>query len=88
MAITDKLNTAWTTNEAMDAVFEARALFQNLANVALETQARIDEIAAGASFASVDLEIKQEAGACRTIVNALVNALEDHSDFIEWKQPR
>jgi len=38
MAITAKLNTAWTTNEAMDAVFEVRAKLQNLAQVALETK--------------------------------------------------
>ena len=88
MAITDKLDTAWATNEAMDAIFEARAVIQNLANVAAETQVRIDEIAAGSSFASVDAEIKAEASACRTIVNALVNALGAHSDFIDWKQPR
>lgn len=87
MAITDKLNAAWTTNEAMDAVFEVRAVIQNLSNVADETQAAIDRIASGASFSGVDVEIKNEASQCRTIVNALVAALAGHSDFVEWKQP-
>jgi len=87
MAITDKLNTAWTTNEAMDAVFEARAVFQNLNSVAVEAKSRIDEIAASASFAGVDDELKVELAACRTIANALVNALAGHSDLISWSQP-
>jgi len=85
MAITEKLDQAWTTNSAMDAIFEVRAVIQNLNNVAKETQATIDRIAAGGSFASVDAEIKTEAAQCRTIVNALVNALEAHSEFVDWK---
>ena len=38
MSIEAKLNTAWNTNTAMDAVFEVRAKLQNLAQVALETK--------------------------------------------------
>ena len=87
MAVTEKLNTAWNTKEAMDAVFEVRAKLQNLANVASETKAEVDAITAGASFASVDAEIKQEGAALIVIVNALNNALASHQDFLTWTQP-
>ena len=87
MAITEKLNTAWTTNSAMDAVFEVRAIIQNLSNVATEARAQIDAIAAGPNFSTVDAEIKSEAQACRVLVNSLVNAFDDHTDFINWTQP-
>ena len=87
MAVTEKLNTAWTTNEAMDAVFEVRAKLQNLANVAAETKAEVDRITADASFAGVDAEIKAEGAALIQIVNSLNAALDGHSDFLTWTQP-
>lgn len=63
MVIKDKLDQAWQTNEAMDAVFEFRAQAENAYNVLQETITRIDEIVAGASFADVDSEIKSEGQA-------------------------
>ena len=87
MAVTEKLNAAWNTNEAMDAVFEVRAKLQNLANVAAETKAEVDAITQGASFAGVDNEIKAEGAALIAIVNSLNNALASHSDFLTWTQP-
>ena len=86
MAIQAKLDASWNTNESMDAIFEVRAIVQNLNSVAEEAQARIEEIVASSKFTDVDVEIKQESQACRTIVNALVDALAGHSDFIDWKQ--
>lgn len=87
MAIKQKLNSAWQTNEAMDAVFEFRAQAENAYNVLQETIARIDEIVAGASFADVDSEIKSEGSAVRNILNQSKAALDGHLEFINWRQP-
>jgi len=87
MAITDKLNTSWASSEQSSAVFEVRATLQNLKNVADETKSKVDAITSSASFDSVDAEIKQEGAALIVIMNSLVNALNNHSDFLEWTQP-
>ena len=87
MAITAKLNTAWTTNTAMDAVFEVRSTLENLGNVAVETKAKVAKITSDASFASVDAEIKAEGAALIALVNAFVSDLAGHQDFLNWTQP-
>ena len=87
MSIEAKLNTAWTTNTAMDAVFEVRAKLQNLAEVALETKQGVAAITSDASFASVDAEIKAEGAALIALVNAFVSDLAGHQDFLNWTQP-
>ena len=87
MAINDKLDTAWTTNESMNDVFAVRAALQNLSNVAVETKAKVDAITSGASFAAVDAEIKAEGAALIAIINSLNTALDGHSDFLNWTQP-
>lgn len=87
MAIEQKLNAAWNTNEAMDAVFEVRAQIENVYNVLAESIARINEIVAGSSFASVDAEIKTEGAAIISILNQSKTALDGHDDFILWRKP-
>ena len=87
MAIKDKLNLAWQTNEAMDAVFEVRAQIENAYNVLAESIARINEIVAGSSFDNVDAEIKVEGVAIISILNQSKIALDGHGDFINWRQP-
>lgn len=87
MSIKTKLDQAWQTNEAMDAVFEFRAQAENAYNVLEETVAKIDEIVAGASFADVDAEIKSEGQAIRQILNQAKQALDAHADFLNWRQP-
>ena len=87
MAIKDKLDTAWNTNEAMDAVFEFRAQAENAYNVLQETIARIYDIVAGANFGDVDAEIKSEGSAVRSILNQSKDALDNHLVFINWRQP-
>jgi len=87
MAIKIKLNSAWQTNEAMDAVFEFRAQAENAYNVLQETVARIDEIIAGSNFVDVDAEIKNEGSAIRNILNQSKDALDAHSNFINWRKP-
>jgi len=87
MAIKQKLNAAWQTNEAMDAVFEVRAQVENAYNVLEESIARIKEITSDASFANVDLEIKTEGGAIINILNQSKTALDGHLDFINWRKP-
>ena len=87
MSIEAKLNTAWNTNTAMDAVFDVRQKLQNLANVALETKRDVAAITSDASFASVDAEIKAEGAALIALVNAFVSDLAGHQDFLNWTQP-
>jgi len=87
MAITDKLNSAWTTQDSASAVFEVRALLQGLYDVAVETKGKVDTITASAKFTDVDAEIKQSGAALIGIVNSLVSAMDAESDFLTWKQP-
>ena len=87
MAIKTKLNSAWQTNEAMDAVFEFRAQAENAYNVLQEIIARIDEIVSDASFKDVDSEIKSEGSAVRNILNQSKQALDGHLGFINWRKP-
>ena len=87
MAIKDKLDFAWTTNEAMDAVFEVRAQVENAYNVLSESIARINEIVADASFDDVDAEIKTEGVAIINILKQSKAALDGHGAFINWRQP-
>ena len=86
MAIKDKLDTAWGTNTAMDAVFEVRAQAENLYNELQNTLSRINEITAGASFADVDDEIKTEGVQIISILNQTKDALDLHLDFLNWRQ--
>ena len=86
MAVTAKLNTAWGTNQAMDAVFEFRAQVENLYNELQSTISRINEIIAGASFVSVDAEIKTEGQQIITVLNQAKTALDSHSSFLNWRQ--
>ena len=87
MAIKDKLDTAWNTNEAVDAVFEVRAEIENAYNVLDEAILKINEIVAGSSFANVDAEIKAEGAAIISILNQSKTALDGHGDFINWRKP-
>jgi len=87
MAITQKLNSAWNTNETMDAVFEVRAQVENAYNVLAESIAKINEIVGGSSFDDVDAEIVAEGTAIISILNQSKNALDGHGDFILWRKP-
>jgi hypothetical protein len=88
VAITDKLNSAWGTNQAMDAVFEFRAAAQNAYNVLIETVAKIDALTSSAKFTSVDAEIKSSGAAIRTILNQSKAALDAYAAFLNWAQPK
>jgi len=88
MAIKQKLNAAWQTNEAMDAVFEVRAQVENAYNVLQESIARINEITSDASFANVDAEIKTEGVAIISILNQSKQALDGHLGFVKWRQSK
>jgi len=87
MSVKEKLNEAWQTDKMTDAVFEFRATVENAFNVLQEAIARIDEIASSANFADVDEEIKQTGVAIRKILKSAKDALDDHGEFISWKQP-
>ena len=86
MAIVTKLNEAWNTNKAMDAVFEVRAQAENVYNVLQESITHINEIVSTASFGDVDAEIKTKGQAIITILNQSKNALDTHIDFLNWRQ--
>lgn len=86
MAITDKLNTAWATNETMDALFEFRAVTENALNNLQEAVSRIDAITSTAKFTTVDPELKAEGIAVRKIIFDARAALESHGAFVNWKQ--
>ena len=84
--IQDKLNAAWIEKVENEAVFEFRAAAQNLYNVMQETIARIDEITSRAVFAGVDVELKTEGQAVRSIINQSKAALDAHAAFLNWRQ--
>ena len=87
MAIKVKLDSAWTTNEAMDAVFAVRAQAENVYVVLQQAITEINEIVAGSSFSDVDAEIKVEGAAIINILNQSKTALDGHADFLNWRQP-
>ncbi len=87
MAVTAKLNTAWSTKDTADAVFSVRAHAQNVYSVLGEEITRISAITADAKFASVDAEIKTEGAAVITILETAKTALDGHADFLNWTQP-
>lgn len=87
MSVKNKLNTAWSTNLTVDAVFKVRALMQSAYWELQRAVAEIDRIVGQASFAVVDAEIKIEGQSIRNILNAAKNELDTHKDFLEWEQP-
>ena len=88
MGFKEEMDLAWQEQVESQAVQEFRATVENLKYVAEETKAKLDEIVAAGTFSTVDQSIVTEGGAVRTLVNQMVTALEEHSDFIDWKQPR
>jgi len=88
MAIKVKLDSAWTTNKSMDAVFEVRAQAENAYNVLQESIARINEKVASASFSDVDADIKAEGQEIISILTQSKNALDGHAAFLTWRQPK
>ena len=86
MAITAKLDTAWATNETMDALFEFRAVAENAWNNLQEAVSNIDRITSSAKFATVDAELKTEGVVVRKIIFDAKVALDGHAAFLNWKQ--
>lgn len=87
MAITDDLNELWGINETMDDVFEFRATFENAYNVILETIEKIDEIIARGNLGEISQELITEGQTCRQALNDAKLILNDHTEFIIWRQP-
>ena len=87
MAIKNKLDSAWNTDQTMDKIFEFRAVVENAYNVIQKTVEKIDEIIASANFQYVDEEIKNVGADIKRILKDTKLLLEDHKDFISWKQP-
>jgi len=86
MAITDKLNIAQNTQDSMAAVFELRDELESFYSAACKTKVRVSEIASGAKFTNVDSEIKQVSSALISILNQAVAGMQNHEDFLYWKQ--
>lgn len=87
MAIIDKLNTEWNEKQQAETVFRIRAAMENCYNTISETVEEIDALTSGASFSTVNSEIKTKGAAVRTIINQALVALKAHNDFLRWKQP-
>lgn len=85
--IADRLNEEWLRGETSRAVFEVRAALQHLRNTVAETDSKIAEITGSAAFYAVDTEIKTEGQACIQIVKQIKDALDAHSDFLNWDKP-
>jgi hypothetical protein len=83
--IQELLDQAWDEKETTEAVMEIRTALQNLKNVAQQAEAKINRIVAGGSFATVHADLKAEGQACRTILTALVAALANHAEFIDFR---
>ena len=88
MAIKDKLDTVWSTNTTMDAVFDVRAQAENAYRVLQETVTNINKTFGDASFAAIDPEIKTEGQQIIAILNQAKAALDGHADFLNWRQPK
>jgi hypothetical protein len=82
----DKLNQAWSSNQTTEAIFEFRALIQNLYSVLQQTLDRINTITAGTSFQNVDTEIKEAGVALINILNTAKSELDNYSDLINWEE--
>lgn len=87
MAIKDILDEIWETNKKVDAVMEFRATFENAFNVIVETIDNLDRIVAESDFSGVDPELLAEGQTCRQALDAAQLILNDHTEFINWRQP-
>ena len=87
MTITNELNELWETNETMRDVFEFRATFENAFNVLLETISKIDEIVARGNLGGINPELLAEGQTCRQALDDAKLILNDHTEFIDWRQP-
>jgi methyl-accepting chemotaxis protein len=81
------LDNAWQTDRTIDAAFEFRALAENAYNVINETIEKIDELASRTVFVGVNDEIKNIGTNIRKILKDTKLLLEEHKDFLEWRQP-
>lgn len=82
----NKLDEAWSSNQTTEAIFEFRALIQNLYSVLQQTLDRISLITADTSFQNVDPEIRQAGSELISILNTAKAELDNYQDLINWKE--
>ena len=85
--IKEKLDAECLRGEASAAVFELRALLEHVYQVLNETINRVNEIVSAEHFDSVDAEIKQEGALIKDILKTAKDALDSHSEFLNWTKP-
>lgn len=87
MAVIDKLDNDWGTNETMALLFEVRAIAENGYEVIQETVAKINELVADQKWQDIDNELRQTV---TQVINEFEKAkteLDKESDFLTWRQP-
>jgi len=86
MAIKDKLDDIYETNQLAKAVFEFRAESQR-AYIALNAAVyRLNALVASSGFTAIDQELITEGGAILTIINDAKVALDTHIEFLLWSR--
>jgi len=88
MAIKDILDDLWESGETVDAAFEFRQAFENAYNTLVATVDKLDELIAENNFDDLDPELLIEGGACQDALEAAILILNDHTNFIIWKEPQ
>lgn len=83
-----KMDEASIAARQMASVLAVRAPMQSARADLKRYKADIDREIAKGDFNTVDQEIKDEAQACRTIINQAAAALEAHSEFLDWEPPK
>ena len=81
------MNVAWSAAQQSATVHTVRGNMTQARDDLARYKAAIDAEIAKGQFDTVDAAIKTEALAVRTIINAAVTALNNHSEFLDWKQP-
>ena len=85
--IKEKLDTEFIRGETSQAVFELRALLEHVYQVLNETINRVNEIVSAEHFDSIDANIKQEGASIQDILKTTKDALDNHSEFLNWTKP-
>ena len=85
--IKEKLDSEFEEGQQSESCFEFRAVAENAYNILSETILRLEEIKVSGRFEKVDAEIKTEGQAILNVLKQVKQALDDHTDFLNWRQP-
>ena len=85
MSIQDILDDLWNSGETTDAVFEFRQAFEEAFKVIGGTINKLNKIVAENNFDDIDPELLGEGEACQDALEAALEILNDHTEFIIWE---